>query len=119
MTSRVAQRDVERLASTYLSFLWDAFDQETKRFRNFMSHSREWLEEVRFGGQSRASALGCGNGAWAIEKRWSSQSLRALISTRFAGCRAVHFSARLGFVLLAMQEYLRSFLRRPDGESAA
>ena len=46
MTSRVAQRDVERLASTYLSFLWDAFDQETKRFRNFMSHSREWLEEV-------------------------------------------------------------------------
>jgi glycosyltransferase involved in cell wall biosynthesis len=40
MTSRVAQRDVERLASTYLSFLWDAFDQETKRFRNFMSHSR-------------------------------------------------------------------------------
>src|SRR5437016_6865320 len=46
MTSRVAQRDVERLASTYLSFLWNAFDQETKRFRNFMSHSREWLEEV-------------------------------------------------------------------------
>ncbi|PYI49288.1 MAG: glycosyl transferase family 1, partial [Verrucomicrobia bacterium] len=46
MTSRVAQRDVERLASTYLSFLWDAFDQETKRFRNFMSHRREWLEEV-------------------------------------------------------------------------
>src|SRR3954466_4081747 len=46
MTSRVAQRDVERLASSYLSFLWDAFDQETKRFRNFMSHSREWLEEI-------------------------------------------------------------------------
>src|SRR5438045_3891761 len=46
MTSRVAQRDVERLASTYLSFLWDAFDQETKRFRNFMSHSRERLERV-------------------------------------------------------------------------
>src|SRR5256885_11720339 len=28
MTSRVAQRDVERLASTYLSFLWDARSEE-------------------------------------------------------------------------------------------
>src|SRR5438445_13313440 len=56
MTSRVAQRDVERLASTYLSFVWDAFDQETKRFRNFMSHSREWLEEVGFQ-DSHARAL--------------------------------------------------------------
>ncbi len=30
----------------YLAFIDDAFSQETGRFRNFMSHSRQWLEAV-------------------------------------------------------------------------
>lgn len=34
------------LASIYLSFLDDAFDPETGRFRNFMSYSRKWLETI-------------------------------------------------------------------------
>src|SRR5256884_9726700 len=59
MTSRVAQRDVERLASTYLSFLWVAFDQETKRFGNFMVHNREWLEKI-------GSEAGHGRALWAV-----------------------------------------------------
>ena len=45
MTSRVPRPDLEHLASTYLAFLWDAFDKKSCRFRNFMSHKREWLEE--------------------------------------------------------------------------
>ena len=32
------------LASIYLAFLWNAFDQESCRFRNFMSYQRHWLE---------------------------------------------------------------------------
>jgi glycosyltransferase involved in cell wall biosynthesis len=43
-TSRVPQQQLESLASIYLAFLWYAFDQETCRFRNFMSHQRQWLE---------------------------------------------------------------------------
>ena len=34
------------LSSIYLSFLDDAFDPETGRFRNFMSYERKWLETV-------------------------------------------------------------------------
>lgn len=34
------------LAAIYLSFLDDAFDQETGRFRNFMSYERKWLETI-------------------------------------------------------------------------
>lgn len=34
------------LSSIYLSFLDDAFDPETGRFRNFMSYGRKWLESV-------------------------------------------------------------------------
>ncbi len=34
------------LARTYLSFLHHAFNEEAKRFRNFMSFDRQWLEAV-------------------------------------------------------------------------
>ncbi len=33
------------LASRYLAFLGFAFNEKTKRFRNFMSYQRNWLEE--------------------------------------------------------------------------
>ena len=34
------------MANTYLSFLQHAYDEDTGRFRNFMSYDRRWLEEV-------------------------------------------------------------------------
>lgn len=37
--------DLRRLASTYLAFVVHAFNEETGRFRNFMSYDRRWLEE--------------------------------------------------------------------------
>ncbi len=36
--------DVALLQSRYLSFVLDAFNAETGRFRNFMTYGREWLE---------------------------------------------------------------------------
>jgi glycosyltransferase involved in cell wall biosynthesis len=37
---------LRRLATTTAAFLQAAFDRERKRFRNFMSFDRRWLEEV-------------------------------------------------------------------------
>ena len=37
--------DLSLLQSRYLSFMLDAYNPETGRFRNFMSFRREWLEE--------------------------------------------------------------------------
>ncbi len=37
---------VQRLATTYASFLQAALDRTRKRFRNFMSFDRRWLEDV-------------------------------------------------------------------------
>jgi glycosyltransferase involved in cell wall biosynthesis len=34
------------MQSRYLSFVTDAFNKRTGRFRNFMSYQREWLEDV-------------------------------------------------------------------------
>jgi glycosyltransferase involved in cell wall biosynthesis len=38
-------KTVRALASRYLAFVSDAFHRPAGRFRNFMSHSRVWLEE--------------------------------------------------------------------------
>jgi glycosyltransferase involved in cell wall biosynthesis len=38
--------DVQRAASTYAAFINAAFNQDRRRFRNFMSFERRWLEEV-------------------------------------------------------------------------
>jgi len=109
MTSRIAQRDVERLASTYLSFLWNAFDQETKRFRNFMSHSREWLEEVG-SEDSHARALWAVGMALGRSRNDGHRNLCALLFQRGLPVVEQFTSPRAwAFVLLAMQEYLRSF----------
>lgn len=43
---RQALARVQELGHRYLAFLWHAFNAEAKRFRNFMSYDRRWLEEV-------------------------------------------------------------------------
>ena len=37
---------LDRLATSYLAFLSAAMNRETGRFRNFMSHGRQWLEHA-------------------------------------------------------------------------
>ena len=36
--------DLGKLATSYLAFLAAALDYQSGRFRNFMSHGRQWLE---------------------------------------------------------------------------
>lgn len=44
-SSTLLTPDVALLQSRYLSFVLNAFNSETGRFRNFMSYGRDWLEE--------------------------------------------------------------------------
>src|SRR6202011_467912 len=108
-TSRVTQDQFEHLASIYLAFLWNAFDQETCRFRNFMSHQRHWLE--REGSEdSHARALWAAGTALGRSKNAGHRNLCALLFQR--GLPAVEkFSSprAWAFALLAIHEYLRAF----------
>lgn len=38
--------EASQLETRYLAFLWYAFNEGTKRFRNFMDYRRKWLEET-------------------------------------------------------------------------
>jgi hypothetical protein len=108
-TSLVTQQQLEHLASIYLAFLWHAFDQETCRFRNFMSHQRHWLE--RAGSEdSHARALWAAGTALGRSKNDGHRSLCALLFQRGLATVETFSSPRAwAFTLLAIQEYLRAF----------
>jgi hypothetical protein len=95
------------LSSTYLSFLDNAFDHTTGRFRNFMSYDRKWLETT--GSQdSHGRALwalgivaggGTNPGQVALASKLFRDALPALES--FSDSRAI------AFPMLGIRSYLR------------
>jgi glycosyltransferase involved in cell wall biosynthesis len=98
---------IQRLATTYAAFLQGAFDREKKRFRNFLSFDRRWLEQ--FGSddcQGRALwALGAcvGRSRRADLPFWAAPYFEQALGpvSEMTSPRA------WAFTLLGIQEYLR------------
>jgi glycosyltransferase involved in cell wall biosynthesis len=100
---------INRLASTYLAFLWYAFDANTRRFRNFMSHERHWLES-KGSEDSHARALWAVGTALGRSANEGFRDLSALLFQR--GLDPVkHFSSprAWAFTLVAIHEYLSAY----------
>ncbi len=108
-TSRVPQLQLEGLSSIYLAFLWHSFDQENCRFRNFMSHQRQWLE--REGSEdSHARALWAAGTALGRSQNDGHRNLCALLFQRGLPPVETFSSPRAwAFAILAIHEYLRAF----------
>jgi len=101
--------DLERLASTYLAFLWYAFDANTCRFRNFMSHQRQWLE-LHGSEDSHARALWAVGSALGRSHNEGHRNLCGLLFQRGLSPVGRFSSPRAwAFAILAIHEYLRSF----------
>lgn len=100
---------LDRLASSYLAFLWYAFDANTRRFRNFMSHGRQWLES-KGSEDSHARALWAVGTALGHSGNDGFRHLSALLFQRGLG-PVKHFSSprAWAFTLIAISEYLLSF----------
>ena len=107
--SNEATVELERLASSYLAFLWYAFDANTCRFRNFMNHHRQWIE--RAGSEdSHARALWAVGTALGRSHIEGHRNLCGLLFQRGLGPVARFSSPRAwAFTLLAIHEYLRAF----------
>lgn len=103
-----ADATVRRLAGSYLAFLWHAFDANTRRFRNFMSFSREWIE-VHGSEDSHARALWAVATALGRSGNPGHRALCALLFQRGLPCVARFSSPRAwAFTLIAIHEYLRT-----------
>ena len=120
MTSRVAQQDIEGLASTYLSFLWDAFDQETASVSQLheSSAANGWNASVR---RTVMPAL-CGQSASALgrSKNDGHRNLCALLFQR--GLPVVEgftFAARVGLCPHRDSGISAELFRGPDSQSVA
>ena len=107
-------KNLGKLATNYLAFLAAALDYESGRFRNFMSHGRQWLEDAG-SEDSHARALwatgtGAGRARNAGHRKLSSQLFeRGLpVMGTFTSPRAWTFS------LLGIHEYLRSHPDNPE-----
>jgi len=108
-TGGVDARVVSQIGTRYLAFVSYAFDANRLRFRNFMSYSRQWSEDV--GSQDSHGhavwALGATIGRSADPGRSSlagelfHAALRPLLE--FSSPRA------WGYALLGVEEYLRAF----------
>lgn len=100
---------LEGMATTYLAFLASALNRDTGRFRNFMSHSRVWLEEA-------GSEDSHGRALWALgigAARSRSEGRRRLSAYLFqhglAAVDAFTSPRTWAFTLLGLHEYLREF----------
>lgn len=110
---RPPSKNLAKLSTSYLAFLAAALDYESGRFRNFMSHGREWLEDAG-SEDSHARALwatgtGAGRARDSGHRRLSAQLFEKGIPTMgtFTSPRAWTFS------LLGIHEYLRFYPDAP------
>jgi hypothetical protein len=94
------------LSSIYLSFLHDAFDPGTGRFRNFMSYDRKWLETM-------GSEDAHGRALWSLgvmAGRGHNSGQVALAATIFhdalPALQNFSYSRAIAFTILGMQAYL-------------
>ncbi len=97
------------LATRYLAFVRHAFDPSTRRFRNFMSFGRAWVEAV-------GSEDSHGRAVWALgavvgrSSDPGRQSLAGALLRDALPCTVEFTSPRAwAYVLLGIDEYLRAF----------
>jgi glycosyltransferase involved in cell wall biosynthesis len=94
-------------ATSYLAFLAAALNYTTGRFRNFMSHGRQWLEEAGSEDSHARALWATGNGA-GRSRNEGHRRLSAQLFIRGLAAVADFTSPRAwSFTLLGIHEYLR------------
>jgi len=100
---------LDRLATSYLAYLSAAFNADSGRFRNFMSHGRQWLEEEGSEDSHARALWALGVGAGCSRNK-GHRRLSARLFERGLPATAGFSSPRAwAFVLLGLHQFLRRF----------
>ncbi len=100
---------LDRLATSYLAFLSAAMNRDSGRFRNFMSHSRQWLEDSGSEDSHARALWAAGTGA-GRSRNDGHRKLSALLFQRGLAAVGGFSSPRAwAFTLLGLHEYLRRY----------
>jgi glycosyltransferase involved in cell wall biosynthesis len=102
-------KGLDGLVTSYLAFLASALNRDTGRFRNFMSHGRQWLEEAGSEDSHGRALWALGTGA-ARSRDEGRRRLSALLFEQGLGVVESFTSPRAwAFTLLGLNEYLRAW----------
>ena len=100
---------VEKLLTTYLSFLHYAFNEETGRFRNFMTYDRRWTESVGSEDSHGRSLWGLGSAVAHLEDRSMQNICASLFCKALKGVEQFSSPRALSFSLIGIHAYLARF----------
>ena len=106
--------NLERLATSYLAFLAAALTYGSGRFRNFMSHGRQWLEEAGSEDSHARALWAVGSGAGRSRNAGHRRLCAQLFERGLAVVAAFSSPRAWAFTLLGIHEYLRSFEAQPQ-----
>jgi glycosyltransferase involved in cell wall biosynthesis len=108
-TGSAERSEVRGLSSRYLAFVGHAFNEDTGRFRNFMSYTREWSE-------ASGSEDSHGRALWALGRvvgRAREPGARSLAADLFhlglPATSTLTSPRAWAYALLGIHEYLRAF----------
>ena len=91
------QRLPEALTARLAAFVQHAWNPDTRRFRNFMSFDRRWLEDSGSEDSHGRTLWALGECARSDCKPVAPALGRSLVRRGAAGCRGLSVAARLGF----------------------
>jgi glycosyltransferase involved in cell wall biosynthesis len=111
--ARPPAETLEQNASTYLSFIANALNPATGRFRNFMSFARVWLEESGSEDSHARALWALGTGAGRARNEGHRRLSAKLFGEGLSAAEGFSSPRAWAFALLGLHEYLR---RHPHDE---
>ena len=106
---RPPSENLDRLATSYLAFLSAAMNRETGRFRNFMSHGRQWLEHAGSEDSHARALWAAGTGAGRSRNEGHRKLSAQLFERGLSVVESFSSPRAWAFALLGIHEYLRPF----------
>ncbi|MCK5254967.1 MAG: glycosyltransferase, partial [Deltaproteobacteria bacterium] len=97
------------LSNCYLSFLQYAFNEETGRFRNFMTYSRQWTEDQGSEDSHGRALWGLGMAVAYLEDPGQLAMITTLLDKVIKPFENARDSRALAFSLVGIHAYLRRF----------
>ena len=106
---RPPSHNLDRLATSYIAFLSAAMNRETGRFRNFMSHSRQWLEHSGSEDSHARALWAVGTGAARSRNDGHRKVCIQLFERGLSAVETFSSPRAWAFTLLGIHEFLRPF----------
>ncbi len=111
--SKPVQENLIQHATAYIAFLAAALDYTSGRFRNFMSHGRQWLENAGSEDSHARALWAAGTGAGRSQNEGHRRLAAQLFERGLPVVEGFTSPRAWSFALLGIHEYLRQFANQP------